>query len=161
MSFNIEVQGGSSVRLPTAGKYCDRDIVVTATSGGSGTTNIQTCTVRFDNESLSADCDILAIVASVFENGEFNTHGAFASDLINRDGFGPSATLSNVVCGTKIYLIASIPYYTSVGAYVEIDGSAALESERSISTTYDRALLTFNAPSVAGEECTIYFAYNA
>lgn len=28
--FNIEVKGGSSVRLPTAGKYCDRDIVVTA-----------------------------------------------------------------------------------------------------------------------------------
>lgn len=28
--FNITVQGGSSVRLPTAGKYCDRDIVVTA-----------------------------------------------------------------------------------------------------------------------------------
>lgn len=33
MSFEIEVQGGSSVRLPTAGKYCDRDIVVTATGG--------------------------------------------------------------------------------------------------------------------------------
>lgn len=32
--FNIEVQGGSSVRLPTAGKYCDRDIIVTASSGG-------------------------------------------------------------------------------------------------------------------------------
>lgn len=32
MSFNIEVQSGSSIRLPTAGKYCDRDIVVTATS---------------------------------------------------------------------------------------------------------------------------------
>ena len=30
MSFNITVEGGSSVRLPTAGKYCDRDIVVTA-----------------------------------------------------------------------------------------------------------------------------------
>lgn len=28
--FNIEVAGGASVRLPTAGKYCDRDIVVTA-----------------------------------------------------------------------------------------------------------------------------------
>ena len=36
MSFNIEVQGGSSVRLPTAGKYCDRDIVITATGDGSG-----------------------------------------------------------------------------------------------------------------------------
>lgn len=36
MSFNIEVEGGSSVRLPTAGKYCDRDIVITATGGGGG-----------------------------------------------------------------------------------------------------------------------------
>ena len=34
--FNIEVQGGSSVRLPTAGKYCDRDIIVTASGGGGG-----------------------------------------------------------------------------------------------------------------------------
>lgn len=34
MSFNINVEGGKTVRLPTAGKYCDRDIVVTATGGG-------------------------------------------------------------------------------------------------------------------------------
>ena len=33
--FNIEVEGGKAVRLPTAGKYCDRDIVVTATGGGA------------------------------------------------------------------------------------------------------------------------------
>lgn len=33
MSFDITVESGSSVRLPTAGKYCDRDIVVTATGG--------------------------------------------------------------------------------------------------------------------------------
>jgi hypothetical protein len=38
MSFEIEVNGGSSVRLPTAGKYCDRDIIVTATGGGGGDT---------------------------------------------------------------------------------------------------------------------------
>ena len=31
---NIALEGGSSVRLKTAGKYCDRDIVVTATGGG-------------------------------------------------------------------------------------------------------------------------------
>ena len=36
MSFNIEVEGGKSVRLPTAGKYCDRDIIVTATGGDAG-----------------------------------------------------------------------------------------------------------------------------
>lgn len=35
MIYNITVDGGTSVRLPTAGKYCDRDIVVTATGGGS------------------------------------------------------------------------------------------------------------------------------
>jgi hypothetical protein len=32
--FNITVEGGKSVRLPTAGKYCDRDIMVTAEAGG-------------------------------------------------------------------------------------------------------------------------------
>lgn len=31
MSHNITVAGGSSVKLPTAGKYCDQDIIVTAT----------------------------------------------------------------------------------------------------------------------------------
>ena len=35
--FNIEVEAGKTVRLPTTGKYCDRDIVVTAT--GSGTSD--------------------------------------------------------------------------------------------------------------------------
>lgn len=33
---NITVQAGSSVRLLTAGKYCDRDIVVTAEGSGAG-----------------------------------------------------------------------------------------------------------------------------
>ena len=33
MSFNITVEGGKSVRLPTKGKYCDRDIVITAEGG--------------------------------------------------------------------------------------------------------------------------------
>ena len=35
MIHNITVEGGTSVRLLTAGKYCDRDILVTATGGGS------------------------------------------------------------------------------------------------------------------------------
>ena len=33
MSHNITVESGKSVRLPTKGKYCDRDIVVTAEGG--------------------------------------------------------------------------------------------------------------------------------
>lgn len=33
--YNFTVESGSAVRLPTAGKYCDRDIVVTATGGAN------------------------------------------------------------------------------------------------------------------------------
>ena len=32
MSFNIEIESGTTARLLVGGKYCDRDIVVTATS---------------------------------------------------------------------------------------------------------------------------------
>lgn len=32
---NIVVEGGNSVRLKTAGKYCDRDIIITAEKGGT------------------------------------------------------------------------------------------------------------------------------
>ena len=39
--FNIEVQGGSSVRLPTAGKYCEKDIIVTASGGGGDTSELE------------------------------------------------------------------------------------------------------------------------
>lgn len=35
--FNITVEGGSSIRLLTSGKYCEEDIVIKATGGG-GTT---------------------------------------------------------------------------------------------------------------------------
>lgn len=47
MSYNITVESGKSVRLTTAGKYCDRDIVVTATGGGSAE----------DLEALGVLCD--------------------------------------------------------------------------------------------------------
>ena len=34
MTHDITIEGGTSLRLKTAGKYCDRDIVITATGGG-------------------------------------------------------------------------------------------------------------------------------
>lgn len=36
MTHDITVKAGTSVRLPTAGKYCDRDIVITAEGGAGG-----------------------------------------------------------------------------------------------------------------------------
>ena len=35
MNHNITIEGGKTKRLKTAGKYCDRDIVVAATGGGA------------------------------------------------------------------------------------------------------------------------------
>lgn len=52
MSFNITVEGGTSVRLPTEGKYCDRDIVITAT--GSGTAPEDLDSVLIEQEALIA-----------------------------------------------------------------------------------------------------------
>lgn len=37
MSHNIAIEDGTSVRLPTAGKYCDRDIVISFKGGEDGT----------------------------------------------------------------------------------------------------------------------------
>lgn len=53
MSHNITIEGGSSVRLPTKGKYCDRDIVVTAEGGGDDAARSivnKTITAYSDNE---------------------------------------------------------------------------------------------------------------
>lgn len=42
MSHNITVEGGTSVRLPTAGKYCDRDIIITAEGGAEDLNDVLT-----------------------------------------------------------------------------------------------------------------------
>lgn len=46
--INITVEGGTSKRLLTAGKYCDRDIVVTATGGGSAEPEYKTLYQRVE-----------------------------------------------------------------------------------------------------------------
>ena len=54
MSHNVTVQGGKSVRLPTAGKYCEQDIIITAEGGGgelpSGYTRVDF--IEFSGEQL-------------------------------------------------------------------------------------------------------------
>lgn len=54
MSFNIEIDGGKTVRLPTAGKYCDRDIVVTA-KGGGGASDLPAGYSRVDYIQFSGE----------------------------------------------------------------------------------------------------------
>ena len=54
---NITVEGGTSVKLLVSGKYCDRDIVVTATGGSGGSTNLpnghtQVACVQFSGDQI-------------------------------------------------------------------------------------------------------------
>jgi hypothetical protein len=55
MSHNITVEGGETVRLPTAGKYCDRDIVVTATGGGGANPVIKSLAITENGTYTAPD----------------------------------------------------------------------------------------------------------
>lgn len=59
MSHNITVQGGKSVRLPTAGKYCEQDIIITA-EGGSGEDHLDDL---LTNTLTAIDSDVTSVVA--------------------------------------------------------------------------------------------------
>ena len=58
MSYNITLESGSSICLPTAGKYCDRDIIITATGGTDSDNAVHDILTRslitYTNENIEA-----------------------------------------------------------------------------------------------------------
>ena len=69
MTHNITVEGGTSVRLPTAGKYCDRDIVVTATGGGSVSEPATISGINLHNKETDIPNTYLSGAAVIAYNG--------------------------------------------------------------------------------------------
>ena len=65
MSHNITVEGGTSVRLPTAGKYCDRDIVITAEGGTEDLDAVLT-----EQEALIAELQDILMKKAAGDNDE-------------------------------------------------------------------------------------------
>lgn len=121
-------------------------------SGGSGGgTSNSTCTVTFNNTELSSNCQINGIIATVVENG--TQKGYFY-----RGNGDMNLTISNIVCGTSITLITYLGYNTP--AYAEISGSATFDFSLKIGP-YSDWIMGFTAPSVANENCTIYYSYEA
>ena len=90
MSFNITVEGGSSVRLPTAGKYCDRDIVIAAEGGSDSTMEdgliTRTITEYRNNRVVTVGSYALSNVASlekaVLPMAQTLRDYAFANDTV-------------------------------------------------------------------------------
>ena len=69
MTHNITVEGGTSVRLPTAGKYCDRDIVVTATGGGSVSEPTTISGINLHNKETDIPNTYLNVATVIAYNG--------------------------------------------------------------------------------------------
>lgn len=93
--FNINVEGNTAVRLTTAGKYCDRDIVVTPedltenlSEQGSLIAQIQTALA--EKCVPSAGLPTQEKTVEITENGEF--------DIVPDDGY----TLSKVALTVKV-----------------------------------------------------------
>lgn len=63
MTHDITIEGGTSLRLKTAGKYCDRDIVVTSTGGGGAEIVLQSksATPTKSVQEITADAGYTAL----------------------------------------------------------------------------------------------------
>ena len=104
MSHNITVEGGTAVRLPTAGKYCDRDIVVTATGGGGDDLE-----KLLTNKLTVLDSDVTSI-------RQFAFRGATALTTVNL----PKATsiATNAFYGCTKLTDVNMPLVKSIGENV-------------------------------------------
>lgn len=127
MIHNITVEGGSSVRLPTAGKYCDRDIVVTAT-GGSGDDWIENGGTTYTNDRVTK------IAAYVFQGNTQLTSVSFPNVLsVGASAFNNCKNLTTV----------NLPNATSIG------GSAFYQSPK-VADLYAPKVKTFGSNALRG-----------
>lgn len=114
MSFNVEVESGRQVKLPTAGKYCGRDIVVRGT--GSDAAELLT------KYAEGLDAGAAACAARHF-TGTFQGSGTasfsfpvpFEPDLVLIVGFDPTYAVSQTsVIGA---CLADLRAFGRIGGY--------------------------------------------
>ena len=148
--FNFSVNGGDSIRLKTAGKYCDRDIVVTAVDNGFyiawdgntegrpfidlsflvGTADLTAATMhKVSKAVISADRLLGAtygVMASADENGPFTLYDeqeVVQGDIVKQDGW------SGVFGSTWPWIIAGKAgnyNYNGISVTIPEDGTYAI-----------------------------------
>ena len=139
MSHNITVEGGTSVRLPTAGKYCDRDIVVTALGGAVAKPIIKPLEV-IENGTYTAQSGVdgySPITVNVEASGNTDLEDAlithkislaeYSNDRVTSVGYGTFYGNTNMA---KI----SVPNVKSIDGYAFYKCTSL--------TTFDAPLLT-------------------
>ena len=128
MSHNIVVPGGTTVRLPTAGKYCDRDILVTAEGGGLAL-DVVTASALPDTV---VDGQIVVITETAFNNVYVSTEepaSPAAGDILIM--LEPGAEVLWGVASEPYFLSGGLSYaaqysgtaWTVVDAYYGVSGA--------------------------------------
>lgn len=153
MSHNITVEGGKSVRLPTAGKYCDTDIVVTAVGGG-GTTPanpiIESLQVT-ENGTYTAPSGVdgyspVTVNVTGSTNTESEEMSQFLMNTMTTLDNSLATSLRTRVCQYATQLVTvNLPNVTTMNTYV-FYGCTALETAKLPKAT--------SVPSQAFYNCT-------
>ena len=142
MTHNITVEGGTSVRLPTAGKYCDRDIVVTATGGGSVSEPATISGINLHNKGTDTPntylhgatltayngwktTDFIPVEEGklylVYSTSEFDTRYCSKFDANKENAKSLSATINCTDKNKPLFIQGHDGYFRFSGAYSQID----------------------------------------
>lgn len=137
MSFNIEVEGGKTVRLPTACKYCDMDIVITATGGASAAPIVEPLEIT-ENGTYTATAGVdgySPITVNVEASG--GDPKALLDAALNNTLTAIDSNVTSVVAyacrGLSKLKTVKLPNATSIGTYAFY---------------YCTAMTSFSAPKV-------------
>jgi hypothetical protein len=113
---NITVEGGSAVRLKTAGKYCDRDIIVTAIGGGGSGITLD------DIASKAIEGDVVLNGTSI---GSYTFHGC--SKITSLSAPNVTAVGAYAFCATGLTGALDLPLCESIDDYA-FQNSRGIES---------------------------------
>lgn len=109
--FQVTIPSGESRRLKTAGKYCDRDILVTAEGGGGGSDLPDGSAVGFgyeNGEPAARESHYSMPSADLNEMGRATQALSGNADLLTVDGMAGSVDAANTEVNTQAGLMEQI-----------------------------------------------------
>lgn len=141
--FNITVEGGTTKRLLTAGKYCDRDIVVTATGGGGSEPDPREQYQRVEYIESAEEGTYPYIITDVCAEGNTGLE-VIASFPILQDRIPMGSREDSG--STRFYCCYPL---SSTGSYYGINGGISLSGSFAVNTIY-RCQTNFLGSKMAG-----------
>lgn len=133
--INIEVAGGTSIRLLTAGKYCDKNIVITASGGGesggrlpSGYTELEYIESTSDSAGVGDQYIDTEVIPST---NDFSVVMKVSARVIDAENWFLTIN-RQMPAGTATYLqfgVRGNSTFATHLTYVAIDGTTAATSD--------------------------------